>query len=114
MGVIQRVSRQMRTSISQLLKFIIEYLLVADLSLMKLSCGVHQPQFDNLEQRLRTTGPEEQSHFLVLASVRGLSYLCVIAYNYPTQDLVDRTTFVILLLNFVHRALHSPEELDAH
>lgn len=37
MGVIQRVSRQMRTSIGQLLKKFIEYLLVADLSLMKLS-----------------------------------------------------------------------------
>ena len=50
----------------------------------------------------------------MLATVRGLSYLYVVAYNYPTQDLVDRTTVVILLLNFVYRALHSPEELDAH
>lgn len=50
----------------------------------------------------------------MLASVRGVSYLCSVAYNYVTQDLADRTTAVILLLNLVYRALHSPEELDAH
>jgi len=36
--------------IKTLVALFIEYILVADLSLMKLSRGVHQPQFDNLEQ----------------------------------------------------------------